>query len=402
MFGNLAPTDIINIVNAVLYVLVFISFFFLPRLLTWQIVSSLEFKVKTYNDMVIKSQRLILKKIGTKTKLTKKELDDSVKGMMDYFVIEPDAVEPSGLANKIRQLTQRHDKKLDMFIDDITSGMTPEEKKNLAAGMMHTIGIYQISKIIRHFIELIKETKNYQLGMILQMQLPFIDKQVKALYASVPAFTNSIPVGDCIGPLYAATLIGDAKLSRISEGTVVAIKEINGKEVYILKAEGPGANLGNIDEAIRKIVSKNKIEKIITVDASGKLEGEKTGEVAMGVGFAMGPRGAERYFAESFLMEKGIPVDAIAVKMKPEEALMPMPLEIKNALPKIDKAVRAELKEVKKKAIVCGIGVTVGVGNNRKAAEDAQRVIEDYHKREELRKKEEEKKKSGFWKRFGI
>ena len=152
MFGNLAPTDIINIVNAVLYVLVFISFFFLPRLLTWQIVSSLEFKVKTYNDMVIKSQRLILKKIGTKTKLTKKELDDSVKGMMDYFVIEPDAVEPSGLANKIRQLTQRHDKKLDMFIDDITSGMTPEEKKNLAAGMMHTIGIYQISKIIRHWL----------------------------------------------------------------------------------------------------------------------------------------------------------------------------------------------------------------------------------------------------------
>jgi len=393
MFGQ------ISLIDLIFYLLFFASFFLLPRLLVWQTVSTLEAKAKSYDEMVAKSQRILLRKINNRTKLDKKALDESVKGILEYFVVEPDSIEPSGLANKVRQLTQRHDKKLDMFVNDITSGLTPIERKNIAAGFMHTIGIYQISKIIKHFIALIKETNNYQYGILLQMQMPFIDKQVKALSASVPAFANGIPVGDCIGPLYAANLIGDTKTVQISEGTVMATKFIDGKEVFILKAEGPAANLGNIDEAIRKIVARNKIEKVITVDASGKLEGETTGQVAMGVGFAMGPRGAERFFAESFLVEKNIPVDAVAVKMKPEEALMPMPLEIKNALPRIDKAVRSELKEVKKKAIICGIGVTVGVGNNKKAAGEAERMIEAYHKREEL-KKAEAKKNRGFWGRL--
>ncbi|MBN2095715.1 MAG: DUF1512 family protein [Candidatus Aenigmarchaeota archaeon] len=384
MFGS-TPWELINII-----LLVFLIFFF-PRLMTYQIITLLESKAKAYDEMVVKSQRMIVKKIGLRTKLTRKEMDDSIKGMLEYFVVEPEAIEPTGLANKIRQMTNRHDKKLDIYIEEITSGVSEEERKNLSASMMHTIGIHQISKIIKHFIEIIRETKNFQYGMLLQIQLPFIDRQVKALYKSIPAFTNGIPVGDCIGPLYAATLIGDNKTTKIAEGTVVATRTINGKEVFILKAEGPAANLGNIDEAIRKIVAKNKIEKVITVDASGKLEGETTGAVARGVGFAMGPRGAERFFAESYLIEKGIPVDAVIVKMKPEEALMPMPKEVKLALPKVDLAVKQELKEVKKRAIIAGIGVTIGVGNSRKAAEEAIRVIDAFNRREEQKKKAEKK-----------
>lgn len=391
------PNSIWLILN---FVLLFAAFFLLPKLMVWQAISSLEVKARAYDDMVAKAQRIMIRKINNRTKLPKKELDDSIKRMMEYFVVEPETIEPSGLANKIRQLTQRHDKKLEFFIEDITTGIAPGERKNLAAAMMHTTAIYQISKIIKHFIELIKQTNNFQYGMLLQLQMPFIDRQVKALYSSVPAFTSGIPVGDCIGPLYAAQLIGDSKTSIISEGTVMATKFIDGKEIFVLKAEGPSANLGNIDEAIRKLVLKHKIEKVITIDAAGKLEGEKTGVVAMGIGFAMGPRGAERFFLESFLSEKGIPVDAVAIKMKPDEALMPMPLEVKNSIPRIDKAVKMELREVKRKAIIVGVGVTIGVGNDRKAAEEAQRIVEGYHRREEQKKKEAEKKKRGFWGRI--
>jgi len=382
--------------------LIFIVFLFLfPRMMLYQILTLLNAKVQSYEEMTNKAQKIIIKKIDKKTKLTKKQLKNSLDRIMEYFVVEPDSVDPNGIAKKIRYITDRHDKKLDLFVDDLSSGIPADEKKNLSASITHTIGLYQITKIIKHYIELIKQTKNFQIGMILQMQLPFIDKQMKALYSSVPAFVQGLCIGDSIGPLYAANLIGDAKTKKISEGTVVANKKIDGKEVFILKADGPGANLGNIDEAIRKIVSKNKIDKVITIDASGALESEKTGSVAEGVGFAMGTRGAERFFAETFLTEKNIPVDGIVVKMKPEEALMPMKKEVKNALPLVDEAVRRSLREVKKKAIIVGVGLTIGVGNNKKAAKLAEEKIDKYNRKVEREKKEKEKQKGFLNKLFG-
>jgi hypothetical protein len=386
MFGS--PFDIIGF-------LIFLALIFLfPRLMMYQIITLLSAKVKIYEEMTNKAQKIVIKKIDRKTKLTGKQLKKSIDRIMEYFVVEPDSVDPNGIAKKIRYITNRHDKKLDIFVDDITYNIPVDVKKNLAASITHTIDLYQTTKIIKHFIELIKQTKNFQIGMVLQMQIPFIDKQMKALYSSIPAFTQSIPVGDCIGPLYAANLIGDLKTKKISEGTVLANKKINGKEIFILKAEGPGANLGNIDEAIKKIVPKNKIDKIITIDASGALESEKTGTVAEGVGFAMGPRGAERFFLETFLADKNIPVDGVVVKMKPEEALMPMKKEIKDALPLVDEAVRRSLKEAKKKAIIVGVGLTVGVGNNKKAAKESEEKIDKYNRK--LEKEREKKEKKGF------
>ena len=387
MFGG-----VFDIISFVLFI---VLMFFFPKIMLYQILSLLNSKVASYEEMTTKAQKIILKKIDKKTKLTNKQLKASIDRVMETFVVEPDTIDPNGIAKKIRYITNRHDKKLDLFVDDITEGFSKEYKKNLSASITHTIGLYQVTKIIKHYIELVKQTKNFQIGMILQMQLPFIDKEMKALYSSIPALINNIPVGDCIGPLYAANIIGDSKTEEIAEGTVVAKKKIKGKEIFILKADGPGANLGNIDEAIKKIVAKNKIDKIITIDASGALESEKTGSVAEGVGFAMGPRGAERFFAETFLTNKNIPVDGVIVKMKPEQALMPMKKEIKEALPLVDEAVWRSMKEVKKKVIIVGVGLTVGVGNNKKAAEIAEKKIDDYNKKIEAESKKKEKK--GFW-----
>ncbi|MCK4729795.1 MAG: DUF1512 family protein [Candidatus Aenigmarchaeota archaeon] len=392
MFGG-----VFEIISFVLFIALM---FFFPKIMLYQILTLLNAKAASYEEMTTKAQKLILKKIDRKTKLTNKQLKASIDRIMETFVVEPDSIDPNGIAKKVRYITNRHDKKLDLFVEDITEGFSKEYKKNLSASITHTIGLYQITKIIKHFIELIKQTKNFQIGMILQMQLPFIDKQMKALSSSIPAFINNLPVGDCIGPLYAANIIGDSKTEEITEGTVVVKKKIKGKEVFILKADGPGANLGNVDEAIRKIVAKNKIDKIITIDASGALESEKIGLVAEGVGFAMGPRGAERFFAETFLTDKNIPVDGVIVKMKPEQALMPMKKEIKEALPFVDEAVWRCMKEVKKKVIIVGVGLTVGVGNNKKAAELAEKNIDAYNKKIEAELKKKEKK--GFWaKLFG-
>ncbi len=382
-------------------ILVFVLIFVFPRIMMYQILALLNSKVKTYEEMTSKSQKTIINNIGKRTKLSAKELRENIDRIMEHFVVEPDAIDPYGVANKIRYITKSHDKSLDYFVGEVTTGISEEERKNLAASLMHTIGLYQITKIIRHFIELIKETKNFQIGMILQIQLPFIDKQMKGLYQSVPAFINKIPVGDCIGPLYAAKLIGKNKVKEIGEQTVMAKKKIGGKEVFILKANGPAANLGEIDNAIREIMKNNKIDKVITVDASGKLKGEKTGKVAEGVGFAMGPRGGEKFFAESYLIEKSIPLEAVAIKMKPHGALMPMSKDILKSLSQVDEAVKRSLKSVKKKAIVVGIGLTVGVGNSEESAKEAEERLTKYLKKLEKERKKKEEQKGFFRKKLG-
>jgi len=81
------------------------------------------------------------------------------------------------------------------------------------------------------------------------------------------------------------------------------------------------------------------------------------------------------------------------IKMKPGEALMPMKKKIKEALPLVDEAVRRSLEEAKKKAIIVGVGLTVGVGNNKKDAELAEEKIDKYNRKVEREKKEKEKKK---------
>ena len=219
--------------------------------------------------------------------------------------------------------------------------------------------------------------------MIIQMQLPFLDKQVKALYKSIPAFIHKIPVGDSIAPLFASKLIGNGKCFEIAEDTVCCKKELYGKNCFIVKAKGPEANLGNIKEAVERLMKKYKIEKVITIDAAGGKESEKTGEVAYGVGFAMGDRGAERYLIEDLLMKKGIPIEAIAIKMKPEEALMPMKKEILDSIPKIEKYLEEILKSSKEKNILiyCA-GVTIGVGNTEKDFEKAVKKIKENLRRE--------------------
>ena len=59
-----------------------------------------------------------------------------------------------------------------------------------------------------------------------------------------------------------------------------------GRKLYLLKAEGPAGTVGRPGEAISRLVGDMgiKIDTVIMIDAALKLEGEKTGDVAEGIG----------------------------------------------------------------------------------------------------------------------
>ncbi|MEM7817115.1 MAG: DUF1512 family protein, partial [Candidatus Aenigmatarchaeota archaeon] len=95
---------------------------------------------------------------------------------------------------------------------------------------------HQIAKIVRHYLELIKKFKLFQLAMIIQMQIPLISREAKAAMHATHAFVDGLPIGDGIGPYVAASLINEKPLLFKEEEFVVAKTNILGRTVFVAKA----------------------------------------------------------------------------------------------------------------------------------------------------------------------
>jgi len=141
-----------------------------------------------------------------------------------------------------------------------------------------------------------------------------------------------------------------------------------------IKALGPGSEVGKPGEVIRKIIEelKGDVQAVITVDAALRLESERTGNVAVGVGAAIGDPGPEKYKIENICTKYKIPLFAIVIKESYIEAVTPMNKDIAFAADKAIEVIKRLISEEvppEGKVILAGIGNTVGVSNekNKKA-----------------------------------
>ena len=108
-----------------------------------------------------------------------------------------------------------------------------------------------------------------------------------------------------------------------------------------------------------------------------------------------------RAFIENIVTEKKVPVESVAIKMAPEEAIMNMPIDVVKAVPKAVHLVEQNIKNTKKKGaiIVIGVGNTSGVGNDKKSVEIAEKKAKEIAQM--MKKREEQESKKG-WFRFGF
>lgn len=380
----LAQTDITGTI--IWFLLFFVLIFLYPKLMLSQLIYKLERSAVLMENMSRKSVHMISKKSGFKDR-------KKIEEFTDFFVVEPSSIDPFGLVKKIDRVVRGMEHRFTEFVDEIVPKKNYHEKQDINYGLRAAIGLRQIAKLVRHYVELAKKFKNLQIAMILQMQLPIIEKIAESELKGTEAFLNEWPVGDSIGPLAAATMVEKSK--EIAEDVVMGTATIEGRKCFILKAKGPSPHLGRVDEAIEKIMKKNKIERVITIDAALKLEGEKTGSVAEGVGFAMGGWG-EREIIENYLMPKKKPIDSIAIKVGFAEAITPMKKAIYDALPEIDRYVKRAVLRVKKgqKVIIIGVGNSSGIGDTKKAVKDVKELVV---KLDRKLKAEEEAKKKGGW-----
>lgn len=227
------------------------------------------------------------------------------------------------------------------------------------------------------------------MAMIIQMQIPLIKEIAKASKEATKAFLDGIPIGDSAGPLAIASMIKGKVTEFKEEEFIVSKAKIGKRTVYLAKAKGPGATTGQPGKFLNKVFNKYKIGKIITIDASLKLEGEKTGTIAEGIGVAMGGIGVERYAIEDIAVKKNVPLDAVVIKMSQEEALIHMKKEIMKAIPDALTAVESAVESYKGKGniMIIGVGNTSGVGNTVKDADKAMIKIKKTLKKLEQKKK---------------
>jgi hypothetical protein len=367
------------------FVIAIVFFLFGQRIMVTQIILQLEREVIELEDMADKSKNYVIRSISKKPS---EKVKKTVKNFMEFFAISPVSSDPYGIIRKIDHIVRNADEKFKYVVNQIAPEADKERQKDIRNALEGAMTTTQIAKIVRHNLELIKKYKMFQLAVILQMQIPLIARIAKAAMKATQAFSDGIPIGDGIGPLAAASFITSDVKTYDKYEFMVAKAKIDGKEVWISKAAGPGASTGYPGKFLLDFMKRQRIDRIITIDAALKLEGEKTGSIAEGVGVAMGGTGVERYEIEEIVVRKNIPLDAVVVKVSEEDALEPMKKEVFNAVPNAMENVREILKRNKKERVmIMGVGNTCGIGNAKKDLDGVEKKIKDY-----AAKNKEEKK----------
>ncbi len=249
--------------------------------------------------------------------------------------------------------------------------MAPEadevQVNNLENTLEAAMALNVIYKVIRHYYLLGKKTMSLYIIMQLQMVLPLIMREAEAFANALKAFATGQPIGDGAGALVAAKLMHGHRTRKIAKDMIAAKVPLEGRTAHVLKSEGPGGNVGKPGDGIKQIIeeTKGKISTIIMIDAAAKLEGEKLGDVAEGVGVAIGGPGVDQFKIEESVLKYKIPVNAILVKQDIGDAVSPMRKEIFDAADAAIQRVKRLILERTKKGdsvIIAGIGNTIGIG----------------------------------------
>ncbi len=288
--------------------------------------------------------------------------------MIDSFAITPVSMDPKGIMGKLDHVLSTYDNNLKVEVRSLVKGALQADVNTLSNLLEVSIGLDTMFRVVRHYYVLASKPGGTLASVQLQLSLPSIMEEAEAYNAAIDAFARSKTVGDGIGPLVASQFAASPTEGggrEYVEDTTVTDAMFEGRKLLVVKAKGPGGNVGKPGLAIEKLVQEaGPVSLIITVDAALKLEGEESGQVAEGVGAAIGGPGVERYRIEEAAVKSTIPTLAVVVKMSSKEAIAEMTPKIREALTEASNRVkRAILKNTKLGDIVilAGIGNTLGV-----------------------------------------
>jgi hypothetical protein len=275
-------------------------------------------------------------------------------------------MDPAGVVKKLEHVLNTYDDTLKAEVKAISPGATEAQVNTLSNQMEISIGLDQMFRVVRHFYLLAKKAGGIIALYQLQMALPAIMEEAEAYSSAIDAFAKGQPIGDGIGPLVVSKMVDGSSVPReIEEDTLVYNTNMEGRNVLVVRAKGPGGSVGKPGVAVDKLIQENSpISLVLTVDAALKFEGEPSGEVMEGVGAAIGGPGVDRYYIEQASSSRHIPMIAIVVKMSNKEAISAMTQQVRLAVDSTIKRVKDTIlsrTNTGDTVILAGIGNTMGV-----------------------------------------
>ncbi len=296
-----------------------------------------------------------------------KAKDDPVKKIdrfLDYFTIMPVDMDPNGIVDKVQHMVRSREDYTRTHVKSLSPTMNDFELTKVQTLLEIASSLQMIYKIVNHMFLTAKKQNNYPLILPLQMILPFIMEQAEAMKEAIPAFKTGQPVGDGIGPMVVGKMMLNHEKESIAFQTSLSKITFEDRKLFLLKAEGPGSTVGRPSDALEIIVSDNKLDAIIMVDAALKMEGEDSASIAQGFGAAIGGIGTERFQIESIATSNNIPIFSIVVKQSVKEAITLMTKEIADTAEDVTLQVYDMIRENTDKGqlvLIIGVGNTAGV-----------------------------------------
>ncbi len=288
---------------------------------------------------------------------------------LDYFTISPQTMDPSGIVYKLDHILDMRDERLKEEVRLMAPAVAGDEVQinNLENTLEAAMALNFIYKVVRHYYIQGKKTLSLYVIMQLQMIMPMVMKEAEAYGSALKAFAYGQPIGDSVGPLIASRLMHGYEVRKVYKDCVVASVPFEGRTALVLKAEGPGGNVGKPGDAIEGVIEEQqgKFAMVIMIDAGLKLEGELVGEVSEGIGAAIGGPGVDAFKIEEKVTKYKLPLYAVIVKEDIGDAVSPMRREIHEAADKAIERVRDVVKERTKEGdtvLIVGVGNSIGVG----------------------------------------
>lgn len=362
-FGDSSISWIMNI----LFYVVFVVFMFYGQRIQMMVmlreVEGSLHKLKYIKEEGRKTAVETVKEIG------KPQADPAARidRFMEYFTIGPQGLDPAGIVWKLEHILDVRDTRFKDEVKLMAPSADETQANNLENTLEAAMALNYIYKIVRHFYLLGKKTYSLYVVMQIQMILPMVMKEAEAYASALKAFAFGQPIGDGAGALVAAKLMQGHETRKIAKDCVVATVPFEGRTAFVIKAEGPGGNVGKPGDAIKEVIDKNNgnIATVVMIDAALKLEGEELGEVAEGVGAAIGGPGVDQYKIEESLVKYHIPINAVIIKEDVGDAVSPLRKEIFDSVENVIERVKQVILERTKegdKVIIAGIGNTIGIG----------------------------------------
>ncbi len=360
--------SITQVLSLLTYVFFIVLIFYGQRIQMYVMIREVEnslHKLKVIKEEGRKTAIDAIKEIGKPTSDPSARVDR----YLEYFTIGPQNMDPSGIVNKLDHILDMRDERLKEEVKLMAPQAAGDDVQvyNLENTLEAAMALNFIYKVVRHYYIQGKKTLSLYVIMQLQMILPMVMKEAEAYSSALKAFAYGQPIGDGVGPLIASKLMHGYEVRKVHKDCVVATVPFEGRTALVLKAEGPGGNVGKPGDAIEAVIEEQqgKFGMVIMIDAGLKLEGELVGEVSEGIGAAIGGPGVDAFKIEEKVTKYKLPLYAVIVKEDVGDAVSPMRKEINDAVDKVIERVRDVVKERTKEGdtvLIVGVGNSIGVG----------------------------------------